>query len=231
MDLEKFYDKYWTEKNDDIDHNRINMIVEFVESGKEVLEINCGLGILAEKMAKKGADITVTDLSNVALQKTRSRGIEKTFKVDIDTEPLPFESSKFDTIVSNSMIEHTFFMDSTIKEGVRVLKDGGKFIMMVPNIGHWRFRLWLLCGKFPYIPNTPTDILHLRFFTLHTLKEMGKQFGLKVKKINGNPGSWVRALYPMFFRAPGIRQLYDLLANIHPSLFARDVLIVFEKER
>lgn len=229
MDLEKFYDKYWTDKNDDIDHNRLCMMVEHVESGKEVLEINCGLGILAEKIAKKGADITVTDLSNVALQKARSRGIEKTFKVDIDTEPLPFESYRFDIVVSNSMIEHTFFPENTMRGGVRVLKDGGKFIMMVPNIGHWRFRLWLLFGRFPYLQNTPTDMLHLRFFTLHELKEMGKKFGLKVKKVSGNPGLWVNTIYPIFFRAPIIKQFYGLLADIHPSLFARDVLIIFEK--
>lgn len=229
MDLEKFYDKYWTDKNDDIDHNRLDMIVEHVDSGKKVLEINCGLGLLAEKMAQKGADITVTDLSYVALYKTRSRGIDKTFKVDIDTEDLPFASSHFDIIVSNSMIEHTFFPENTMREGMRVLKDEGKFIMMVPNIGHWKFRLWLLFGRFPYIQNTPTDVLHLRFFTLYEIKEMGKKFGLKAKKISGNPGLWVKSIYPIFFRAPIIKQFYRLLTNIYPSLFARDVLIVFEK--
>src|SRR3990167_96485 len=166
MDLEKFYDKYWVNKEDDYDRSRLDMIVKCIEPGKEVLEINSGLGILAEKISKKGADITVTDLSDVALQRAKSRGITKTFKVDIDTETLPFAVSKFDIVVSNSMIEHTFFPENTIREGVKVLKDRGKFILMVPNIGHWRFRLWLLLGRFPYLENTPTDTLHLRFFTL-----------------------------------------------------------------
>lgn len=229
MDLEKYYDKYWDNKRDEIDHNRINMILRHVESGKDVLEINCGLGILAEKMSKKGANVTVTDLSDISLHRARSRGLVKTFKMDIDTQKLPFESCKFDTVVSNSMIEHFFFPENTIKEAVRVLKYKGIFIVMVPNIGHIKFRLWLLLGRFPYLENTPTDILHLRFFTVHSLKKLGKNYGLKVKKVEGNSGLWVRSLYPMIFRIFPMRHLYKLFTVLYPSLFCRDILIVFEK--
>lgn len=229
MDLERFYDKYWTEKGDDIDHNRLDMMVKYIDPGKKVLEINCGNGILAEKIAKKGADIVVTDISDIALQRTKSRGIPGGLKIDLDTQNLPFEPSQFDIIVSNSMIEHGFFPKNTIKEGVKVLKDRGHFIIMVPNIGHWRFRLWLLLGRFPYLQNTPTDMLHLRFFTLKSLKEAGKQFGLKVKKVSGNPGLWVDDIYPFIFRYTPFRQAYNLLTSIYPSLFARDILIIFEK--
>lgn len=231
MDIEKFYDNYWTIVGDSVDHKRLDMIVEYIEPGKDVLEINCGLSILAEKILKKGANITVTDLSNIALQKARSRGIQKTFKIDIDTESLPFRTSQFDIVVSNSMIEHTFFPENTIRGGVRVLKDGGKFIMMVPNIGHWRFRLWLLFGRFPYIENTPTDTLHLRFFTSRTIKDLGEKYGLKVKKVEGSSGLWVGDIYPFFFRFPVIRNIYELMTTIYPSLFARYLLIIFEKKK
>ena len=229
MDLEKFYNEYWEKKEDDIDHNRLNLIVKCIESGKKVLEINCGLGILAEKIAKKGADITVTDLSDVALQKARSRGISKGFKIDIDKQQLPINLPRFDIVVSNSMIEHSFFPENTIREGVKVLNDGGHFIILVPNIGHWRFRLSLILGNFPYLQNTPTDILHLRFFTMYSLKKMGEKFGLKVKKVSGNSGLWVNDIYPSFFRITPIKQIYEELTSIYPSLFARDVLIIFQK--
>ena len=229
MDLEKFYDNYWTIVGESVDHKRLDMIVRYIESGKEVLEINCGLSILAEKILKKGANITVTDLSDIALQKAKSKGIDKTFKVDIDTQELPFQSSQFDIVVSNSMIEHTFFPKNTIKEGTRVLKERGKFIMMVPNIGHWRFRLWLLFGRFPYIENTPTDTLHLRFFTSRTIKDLGENYGLRAKKVEGSSGLWVGNMYPFFLRFPIIREMYELLTAIYPSLFARYLLVIFEK--
>ena len=233
MDLEKFYDEYWTDKEDEVDYKRLDMILKHIESGKVVLEINCGASLLAKKMAEKGADITVTDISKVSLDKARSRGIRKTFQVDIDTQPLPlsFELSKFDIIVNNSMIEHYFYPENTIKEGVKVLRDNGKFIVIVPNIGHWRFRLWLLFGRLPYLENTPSDMLHLRFLTVHSLKELGKKHGLDAKKVEGHPGLWAGSLYPRLFLIPPINQIYALLTMIYPSLFARYMLITFEKKK
>ncbi|NJD51880.1 MAG: class I SAM-dependent methyltransferase [Candidatus Methanoperedens sp.] len=233
MDIEKFYDEYWTNIGDTVDHDRLNMIVRRIEPGEKVLEINCGLSILAEKIAKKGADITVTDLSSVALERARSRGLQKRFKVDIDTQPLPvsFESSKFDTIVSSSMIEHCFFPENTLREGAKVLKDGGKFYAMVSNIGHWRFRLWLLFGRFPYLEGTPTDMLHLRFLTVHSLKESGKKYGLEAKKVEGHPGLWAGSLYSWLFTVRPIKQVYELLTMVYPSLFSRYMLITFEKKK
>lgn len=233
MDMEKYYDDYWSDKEDSVDYDRLGMILKDIEPGKQVLEINCGASLLAKKIMEKGVDITVTDISSVALEKARSRGIQKTFKMDIDTQPLPssFESSKFDIVVSNSMIEHYFYPENTIKEGIKVLRDDGKFIVVVPNIGHWRFRLWLLFGRLPYIQDTPSDVLHLRFLTVHSLKELGKKYGLKTKKVEGHAGLWVTALYPVFFRVPPVKQIYKLLTKIYPSLFARYMLITFEKEK
>ena len=233
MDLEKFYDKYWTNIGDTVDHGRLNMIVRHIEPGKKVLEINCGLSILAEKIAKKGVDITVTDLSDMALERARSRGVQKTFKVDIDTQPLPssFESSKFDIVISSSMIEHCFFPENTLREAAKVLKDDGKFFAMVSNVGHWRFRLWLLFGRFPYLEGTATDMMHLRCLTVHSLKELGKKYGLDAKKIEGHPGLWAGSLYPILFVIPPIKQIYKLLTIIYPSLFGRYMLITFEKKK
>lgn len=232
MDLEKYYDKYWTDALDIIDHKRLAFIINEIEPGQEVLEINCGLGILANKMVKKGANVTVTDMSLVALRRTSCK--DKKIKVnhlDLDIHTLSFEDNKFDVIVSNSMIEHVFFPDNTIKEGVKVLKNGGKFVIMVPNIGHWRFRLWLLLGRFPYIGNTPTDTLHLRFFTSNSIKKLGEKYGLKRKKVSGSSGLWVRKLYPVIFIVPPIKQLYEILTMAWPSLFARYLLVVFKKEK
>lgn len=235
MDIAKFYDEYWTEhaKTDTVDYSRLAMILKDIEPGKTVLEINCGASLLAKKILEKGNDITVTDISNVALEKAKSRGIKKIYNVDIDTEslPAPLTESKFDIILSNSMIEHYFSSENTIKEGIKALKEDGKFIVVCPNIGHWRFRLWLLFGRFPCLENTPTDILHLRFLTVHSLKEIGKKYGLRVEKVEGHAGVWVNALYPVVFNVTPIKQIYESLANIYPSLFARYVLITFEKKK
>lgn len=43
-----------------------------------------------------------------------------------------------------------------------------------PNLAHWRCRWWLLRGRFPYVRNTPTDLTHLRFFTLAEARDLLK---------------------------------------------------------
>ncbi len=46
---------------------------------------------------------------------------------------LPYKKSSFDTIISNSVLEHIPDVDSVIIEVARVLSKGGKFIISVPN--------------------------------------------------------------------------------------------------
>ena len=46
---------------------------------------------------------------------------------------LPFQGSSFNTIISNSVLEHIPDVDSVIHEAARVLKSGGKLIISVPN--------------------------------------------------------------------------------------------------
>ena len=46
---------------------------------------------------------------------------------------LPIKKSSFETIISNSVLEHIRDVDSVILEVIRILKPGGRFIITVPN--------------------------------------------------------------------------------------------------
>ena len=229
MDFEKFYDNLWRKKGDDVDHSKLDLVVEKVSPNGKVLDVGGHIGILAKKIQDRGADVTLTDISRVALERAKKRGIENTVQVDLDEKPLPFEDNSFDTVISCSSIEHIFYPQGMIKESSRVLKPGGKFILLVPNIGHWRFRLWLLMGRFPYIVDTPTDEEHIRFMTVYEAKKMCSIEGLKPEALDGSAGLWVKELYPRIFRAPIIKQIYTKFARKFPSLFARDFILICEK--
>ncbi|MFH1722492.1 MAG: class I SAM-dependent methyltransferase [Candidatus Altiarchaeota archaeon] len=231
MDFERFYDDYWQSKGDEQDDSKLELVASKVGAGKSVLEVGGHIGLLAKKIKDRGANVTLTDISEVALKRARERGISNTVHIDIDKKPLPFDDESFDTVVSNSAIEHVFYPIKTIKECARVLKTGGKFILLVPNIAHWRFRLWLLAGRFPYKKNTPTDELHIRFFTLSEAKRMCKKEGLETICVDGNTGLWSKDLYPWVIRLKYIRLLYRILVRRLPSIFARDIILVFRKKR
>ena len=145
MNLGAFYDAYWQHADDTFDLDRLALIAKHIDPGENVLEVDCGPGVLARMMQKRGADVTGTDLSIVAVERAQAKGIAAQ-QVDVDTEPLPFPDASFDTVVSNSMIEHRFFPERSFDECVRVLRPGGKFIVCLPNIAHWLCRWWVLTG-------------------------------------------------------------------------------------
>jgi methionine biosynthesis protein MetW len=228
MNLVEFYDAYWRQADDTFDIERLDLIARRVTAGEKVLEVDCGPGVLAKMMQERGAEVIGTDLSIVAVERARAKGIVAQ-QVDVDTEPLPFADASFDTVVSNSMIEHRFFPEKSLDECMRVLKSGGKFIVCLPNIAHWLCRWWILTGRFPYVENSPTDMLHIRFFTVSDVKRLCKERGLQVLEVDGSASLWAKDFYPRWMRSRRLRGLYSKLAHLYPSLFARDFVVVCQK--
>jgi len=230
MNLVEFYDAYWRQADDTFDLERLDLIATRVNPGENVLEVDCGPGVLAKRMQERGAHVIGTDLSSVAVERARAKGIPAQ-QVDVDTTPLPFKDASFDTVVSNSMIEHRFFPERSLDECVRVLKPGGKFIVCLPNIAHWLCRWWIISGRFPYVKNSPTDMLHIRFFTVSEVKKLCRERGLRVLEVDGSASLWADEFYPRLIRSRRVRGLYTWLAHRWPALFARDFVVLCQKEK
>jgi methionine biosynthesis protein MetW len=225
MDLVAFYDDYWSKADDTFDHERLELLASRVRPGERVLEVDCGPGVLAAKMRDRGAEVQATEISPVAAERARARGIP-TVCVNTEAEAVPFPDGAFDVVVSNSMIEHRFFPERSLDECARVLRPGGRLILCLPNIAHWKCRWWILRGRFPYVKNSPTDFLHLRFFTVGDARRMLEARGLRVVEVDGSASLWARDFYAPLFRWPPVRRLYTLAAHRFPSLFARDFVMV-----
>jgi len=229
MDLVAYYDAYWSQADDTFDLERLDLLASRVQAGERVLEVDCGPGVLASRMRDRGAIVTGTDLSAVAVARARAKGIPAQ-QVDVDTQPLPFADDTFDVVVSNSAIEHRFFHERSFDECVRVLRPGGRFIVCLPNVAHWLCRWWVLCGRFPYRPHAPTDMMHLRFFTVHEGIAQCRARGLTVEEIDGSASLWARDFYPAWVRRRRLHGAYTWLAHRWPSLFARDFVLVARKK-
>jgi methionine biosynthesis protein MetW len=234
MDLRDYYDRHWADLPEgQVDYKRLEMIVARVEPGERVLEAGCGPGFLAKLLKDKGANVIGTDVSRVGAERTARRGIE-THHVDLDTTKLPFPDQSFDTVVCNSNLEHLFHLEQNLAECIRVLRVGGKFIWMEPNTAHWRYRLWLLFGRFPYIPESPTDPYHIRHVTAYELMRLCRANGLEVRELLGHAGLWCRGLYPKWFYMRGIARvvhaIYPTLVRLRPHFFARYLFVRAEKK-
>lgn len=228
MDFQAYYDAYWQQQGDTFDARRQDMLVRHVRPGDALLQVDCGPGVLAARLQALGATVVGTDLSGEALRRARARGVPVQ-QVDLDREPLPFADARFDVVLSDSQLEHRVDFDHYLDECARVLRPGGRLLLCIPNTAHWRVRWWLLRGRFPYAANTPTDWLHLRFFTLPGLHALLADRGLELASVAGYPSLWVRALYPAWLGQGWPARAYEALTRLRPSLFARDLMLVAVK--
>jgi methionine biosynthesis protein MetW len=225
VDLRDYYDNHWSHVPEGgVDYSRLQYVVDALEPGERVLDSGCGPGFLAALLAEHGIEVVATDVSRVGPERTRARGIEAQ-QVDLDTEPLPFPDGEFDAVIANSNLEHLFYMHRHIRECVRCVRPGGKFIWLVPNLGHWRYRLWLLAGRFPYVPNSPTDPYHIRYATAYEARKLLREAGVTEIRLRGHAGTWVSGLYPRLLVNKYTKRYFDVLygplVRLRPSIFAR----------
>jgi len=228
MNLEKYYDDYWSVKDEGLDPERIAYVVSKVRVGDRVLDIGCGPGKMTQAVQEKEAQVTGVDFSNVIIEKAEARNVE-VVKCDVDSEPLPFGEDTFDLVILTQTIEHLFNFHRVMGEIHRVLAPGGRLVLSIPNIAHWRFRLYLLCGRFPYIEDTQTHFQHIRFFTVKDTVALCEKEGLSVEEVAGTSALDWCPLYHWRMNTSPIRQMYELATKLWPSLFAFHVTLLCSK--
>jgi ubiquinone/menaquinone biosynthesis C-methylase UbiE len=105
-----------------------------------VLEVGCGPGELAERVARDlGADVVALDQSERMVELTRARGVHAILG---DVQALPFEDASFDCAVAAWMLYHVDDLDRGVSELARVLRPGGRLVAStnsLRNLGElWR---------------------------------------------------------------------------------------------
>ena len=97
--------------------------------GKKVVDVGCGGGILAEAMARLGADVKGIDLAEKPLKVAQLHGLESGVKVDyeaIAAEDLAArEASQYDVVTCMEMLEHVPDPAATIAACSKLVKPGG----------------------------------------------------------------------------------------------------------
>ena len=112
-----------------------SLFVPFGElEGKDVLEVGCGSGIAVQLFAEASANVTAVDLTPWAVATTKARmeafGLEADVR-EADGESLPFADASFDVVFSWGVIHHTSDMDAALGQLVRVLRPGGRLVLML----------------------------------------------------------------------------------------------------
>src|SRR6267142_2053330 len=112
--------------------------------GLKVLEIVCGLGIDGAQFAEAGANYTGVDLTEAAVELARTRfelfDLSGKFQT-ADAENLDFANKSFDLVYSHGVLHHTPDTAKAIREVHRVLRPGGRAIVMLYHRDSYNYRI------------------------------------------------------------------------------------------
>ncbi len=107
-------------------------------AGKRVLDIGCGGGILADAMARKGAEVLGIDLAGKALKVAQLHALEaQTQGVryrEVSAETLAAEQPEgFDVVTCMEMLEHVPDPSSVVRACATLVKPGGHVFFSTIN--------------------------------------------------------------------------------------------------
>jgi SAM-dependent methyltransferase len=109
-----------------------------------LLEVGCGLGTDGAQFAKAGAAYTGIDLTEAAVDLARRRfelfNLPGTFRV-ADAEGLDFPDDSFDIVYSHGVLHHTPDTAGAIREIHRVLRPGGRAVVMLYHRNSYNYRI------------------------------------------------------------------------------------------
>jgi ubiquinone/menaquinone biosynthesis C-methylase UbiE len=104
--------------------------VERFGTGKDVLEVGCGTGLVLERIRRFARTAQGVDLSPGMLAKAQARGLSA---VEGSATALPFQDASFDVTCSFKVLAHVPDIEGALAEMARVTKPGGMILAELYN--------------------------------------------------------------------------------------------------
>ena len=174
-----------------------------------VLDLGCGRGGVVELFWKEVRLAAGLDPDAASLAEHRARGMPV---VTARGEQLPFASDSFDLVVSVWVLEHLPSPESVFREVRRVLRPGGHFVFLTPNLRNPLLAFNRLGRALPQLQRRLVPRLYGRVEadtfpvqykanTDHAIRILASRAGLQIAELHAVPDPTYLAFNPFMFRA------------------------------
>jgi 2-polyprenyl-6-hydroxyphenyl methylase / 3-demethylubiquinone-9 3-methyltransferase len=158
-------------------------------AGKQVCDVGCGGGILAESIAKKGATVTGIDLSEKALKVADLHSLESGIKVRyelISAEELAArEAGQYDVVTCMEMLEHVPDPAAIVQACAKLVKPGGHIFFSTLNRNPKSYLFAIIGAEYVLglLPRGTHD--YAKFITPAELSGFARKADLEVEALKG----------------------------------------------
>jgi 2-polyprenyl-6-hydroxyphenyl methylase/3-demethylubiquinone-9 3-methyltransferase len=104
--------------------------------GKDVLDLGCAGGFIAEALAERGAHVTGIDPASDAIDAARDHARAGKLRIAYDVgvgEALPYDDASFDAVVCVDVLEHVADLNRVLSEVARTMRPGGLLLFDTIN--------------------------------------------------------------------------------------------------
>ncbi len=198
-------------------------VFRHVSGPLSVLDVGCGHGFIAERLAATGCRVTGVD---ELPEPDRLDALQSYHRCDLmgGLDPvLPeLRQSRFDRILLLDVLEHLPRPEQVLLQVRPLLADGGRILVSVPNVANFSTRLMLLFGRWEYADRGIMDRTHLKFFTRRTARRMIEQQGYEIvdQKSTIIPVDLLFGIPPRSRLMRFIATCLHALTGLMPGLFA-----------
>lgn len=149
-----------------------------------VLDFGCGDGFFAETVFDGNRIDIGLDIENSRSLKIKDKMIYKKV-VFYDGEKIPFADNRFQTVISNCVLEHVTNINAAVKEIYRVLKPGGYFLtsVMADKWNDYQFGKKIFGES--YTNHMKTSQVHLNLFSFKKWSKLFISSGFKIYSVTG----------------------------------------------
>ena len=162
--------------------------------GKTALDVGCGAGLLAEPLARLGANVTGIDASPEVIAVAREHAATMGLEVDYRAGDVQAVEGQFDLITCMEVIEHVAEPAAFLKALARRLAPGGLLVMSTPNATGWSKLLMITVGEgLGHIPRGTHEFD--KFISPERMKILLADAGMKCCDVEGIAWSPTRGLH------------------------------------
>ncbi len=158
-------------------------------SGKAVLDVGCGGGVLAEAMARRGARVTGIDLSEKALKVAQLHRLESGLEVEYASasaeQYAEAHAGEFDVVTCMEMLEHVPDPASAVAACARLVRSGGQVYFSTINRNPKSYLFAVIGAEYvlKLLPKGTHD--YARFIRPSELTRACRNAGLRVAELIG----------------------------------------------